>query len=122
MSALLTQTEEAARRPLTPTEIFKITAARETTLARLLMLYISTGLFFMLLPGTFLGGLEPARDQQPPRGELCVANMDSGARSCPNLRLDRNLHLGYRFLFHSQVTSPQLVCIIRGVVIVGFVD
>jgi hypothetical protein len=55
MSALLTQTEEAARRPLTPTEIFKITAARETTLARLLMLYISTGLFFMLLPGTFLG-------------------------------------------------------------------
>src|SRR5208282_5120500 len=55
MSALLTQTEEEARRPLTPTEIFEITAARETTLARLLMLYISTGLFFMLLPGTFLG-------------------------------------------------------------------
>jgi len=55
MSALLTQTEEEAGRPLTPIEIFKITAARETTLARLLMLYISTGLFFMLLPGTFLG-------------------------------------------------------------------
>ena len=55
MSALLTQTEEEAQRPLTPTEISKITAARETTLARLLMLYISTGLFFMLLPGTFLG-------------------------------------------------------------------
>ena len=55
MSALLTQTEEEAGRPLAPTEIFKITAARETTLARLLMLYISTGLFFMLLPGTFLG-------------------------------------------------------------------
>jgi hypothetical protein len=55
MSALLTQTEEEAQRPLTPTEIFKITAARETTLACLLMLYISTGLFFMLLPGTFLG-------------------------------------------------------------------
>ena len=55
MSALLTQTEEEAGRPPMPTEIFKITAARETTLARLLMLYISTGLFFMLLPGTFLG-------------------------------------------------------------------
>jgi len=55
MSALLTQTEEEARRLLTPTEIFKINAARETTLARLLMLYISTGLIFMLLPGTFLG-------------------------------------------------------------------
>jgi hypothetical protein len=55
MSALLTPTEGEFQRPLTPTEIFEITAARETTLARLLMLYISTGLFFMLLPGTFLG-------------------------------------------------------------------
>jgi uncharacterized protein involved in response to NO len=42
-------------RPLTPLEIFDITAAREVTLSRLLMLYISTGLVFMLLPGTFLG-------------------------------------------------------------------
>jgi len=55
MSALLTPTEEEAGRPLTPAEIFRITAAREATRARLLMLYISTGLFFMLLPGTFLG-------------------------------------------------------------------
>ena len=55
MSALLTQTEEEARRPLIPTGMSKVTAARETTLARLLMLYISSGLFFMLLPGTFLG-------------------------------------------------------------------
>jgi len=55
MPALLTQIEEETRTPLSPTEIFKITAARETKLARLLMLYISTGLFFMLLPGTFLG-------------------------------------------------------------------
>jgi hypothetical protein len=55
MSTLLTQTEEEAGRPLTPTEISKITAVRETTLARLLILYISTGLFFMLPPGTFLG-------------------------------------------------------------------
>lgn len=38
MSPLLTQTEEEARRLLTPTQIFKINAARETTLARLLML------------------------------------------------------------------------------------
>jgi uncharacterized protein involved in response to NO len=55
MSALRTQTEEEATRPSTPAEIFKIIAARETTLARLLILYISSGLFFMLLPGTFLG-------------------------------------------------------------------
>ena len=55
MSALLTRIEKEAGRPLTPLQIFDITAARETTLSRLLMLYISTGLLFMLLPGTFLG-------------------------------------------------------------------
>ena len=55
MSALPTRIEREAGRALTPLQIFDITAARETTLSRLLMLYISTGLLFMLLPGTFLG-------------------------------------------------------------------
>ena len=55
MSALPTRIEKEAGRPLTPLQIVDITAARETTLSRLLMLYISTGLLFMLLPGTFLG-------------------------------------------------------------------
>jgi hypothetical protein len=55
MSSLLTQIEEESRSPLVPAEIFRINAARENVLSRLLMLYISTGLFFMLLPGTFLG-------------------------------------------------------------------
>ena len=55
MFALPTRIEREAGRALTPLQIFDITAARETTLSRLLMLYISTGLLFMLLPGTFLG-------------------------------------------------------------------
>ena len=55
MTATLIESEEQVRSPLTPAEVFKITAAREITMARMLMLYISTGLFFMLLPGTFLG-------------------------------------------------------------------
>ena len=55
MSTLATRIEKEAGLPLTPQQIFDITAARETTLSRLLMLYISTGLVFMLLPGTFLG-------------------------------------------------------------------
>ncbi|HEV2117357.1 MAG TPA: hypothetical protein VGR48_15105, partial [Terriglobales bacterium] len=42
-------------RALTPDEIFEITRARENALSRLLMAYISAGLAFMLLPGTFLG-------------------------------------------------------------------
>ncbi len=36
-------------------ESVAITAARELRLSRLLITYIATGLFFMLLPGTFLG-------------------------------------------------------------------
>ena len=55
MSALPTRVEKEAGRPLTTLEIYEITAKRETALSRLLMLYISTGLVFMLLPGTFLG-------------------------------------------------------------------
>ena len=55
MSALPTCIEMEAGRPLTPLQIFDITAAQETTLSRLLMHYIGTGLVFMLLPGTFLG-------------------------------------------------------------------
>jgi hypothetical protein len=55
MAALATRIETQAGRALTPGEIFEITRARETSLSRLLMLYITTGLVFMLLPGTFLG-------------------------------------------------------------------
>jgi len=55
MPALATRIEREAGRPLTPIQIFHISASRETTLSRLLTLYICTGLAFMLLPGTFLG-------------------------------------------------------------------
>jgi uncharacterized protein involved in response to NO len=36
-------------------EIMDAARARETSLSRLLMAFVSSGLFFMLLPGTFLG-------------------------------------------------------------------
>lgn len=55
MSAFPTRVEVQAGRAMTPSEIFKISASREASLSRLLTLYISTGLVFMLLPGTFLG-------------------------------------------------------------------
>src|SRR6185312_4786967 len=38
-----------------PQRIFEITKAREVQLSRMLVAYIAMGLFFMLLPGTFLG-------------------------------------------------------------------
>ena len=55
MSALPTRIEGQTGRSLTAEEIFEITRAREKSLSRLLILYITTGLAFMLLPGTFLG-------------------------------------------------------------------
>ena len=55
MSALPTRIESQANRSLTAGEIFEITRAREKSLSRLLILFITTGLAFMLLPGTFLG-------------------------------------------------------------------
>lgn len=51
----LTRIEAQAGRPLAPEEIFASVSSREKRLSRLLMTYISTGLLFMLLPGTFLG-------------------------------------------------------------------
>ena len=55
MSTLPTRIEREAGRRLEASEIVNITAARERALSRMLMLYIGTGVVFMLLPGTFLG-------------------------------------------------------------------
>ena len=55
MSQLISTIDQGIPGRATPEEIFRINAARETALSRLLMLYIASGLFFMLLPGTFLG-------------------------------------------------------------------
>src|ERR1039458_9054337 len=41
--------------PETPQQVFERTRAREVQLSRLLIFFISGGLLFMLLPGTFLG-------------------------------------------------------------------
>jgi len=40
---------------LSPAQIFALTRAREEALSRLLMAFVTTGLFFMVFPGTFLG-------------------------------------------------------------------
>ena len=55
MPPLVTIIEEEVPRRATAEEIFRTNGAREAALSRLLMLYIGTGLFFMLVPGTFLG-------------------------------------------------------------------
>ena len=47
---------EALERPsLSPAQLFEITRAREEALSRLLMAFVTTGLIFMVFPGTFLG-------------------------------------------------------------------
>jgi hypothetical protein len=55
MNAFPTRIESAAGRQLSPTEIFAISRQHEVGLSRMLTTYISVGLAFMLLPGTFLG-------------------------------------------------------------------
>lgn len=50
-----TQTRKTHGGARTPAEIMEAARARERALSRLLMAYISSGLVFMLLPGTFLG-------------------------------------------------------------------
>jgi hypothetical protein len=55
MATLVTRIESQAGRTMSPEEIVAISSAREQALSRLLVAYISTGLAFMLLPGTFLG-------------------------------------------------------------------
>ncbi len=55
MSVLPTQIEAPIETKTRPAPILGDVAERETQLSRLLMVYIATGLSFMLLPGTFLG-------------------------------------------------------------------
>src|SRR5579883_1508138 len=50
-----TRVEARAGHPMSPHQIFEVTSKREMALSRLLVAYVSAGLVFMLLPGTFLG-------------------------------------------------------------------
>lgn len=54
-AAVPKQTGRSWKAELSPAEIFEIARDRELSLSRLLVAYVSTGIFFMLLPGTFLG-------------------------------------------------------------------
>ncbi len=55
MATFATRIEARLGAQLEPEQIFEVQRQRESKLSRLLMLYIGTGLAFMLLPGTFLG-------------------------------------------------------------------
>jgi len=122
MSALVTRIEREAGRPLTPIEIFNISASRETTLSRLLTLYICTGLAFMLLPGTFLGvwNLIAISSRQSTQTVSSAWIQAHGPR--PDLRLDRNFHSRDRVLLDPQASPPQFVRSICRVHRVGALD
>jgi hypothetical protein len=55
LEASMTTTKSERHSSLAPAQTMEIARAREASLSRLLMAYISSGLIFMLLPGTFLG-------------------------------------------------------------------
>jgi len=47
--------DASKRRALSAAELFELTRAREAASSRLLMAFVTTGLIFMVFPGTFLG-------------------------------------------------------------------
>ncbi len=52
----VTSSDVVQERPsLSPAQLFEITRATEEALSRLLMAFVTTGLIFMVFPGTFLG-------------------------------------------------------------------
>jgi len=53
--------------------------------------------------------MELAGHQQPPRCEFSSGGVGSSPRARADLRLDRNVHLGHRVLFHSQVAAHESV-------------
>src|SRR6516164_5791125 len=55
MAAMISMSPGVRPTERTADEIFEGAKARELQLSRLLMFYISGGLLFMMLPGTFLG-------------------------------------------------------------------
>ncbi len=55
LQAPVTTAKSERHSSLSPAQIMDIARAREASLSRLLMAYVSSGLVFMLLPGTFLG-------------------------------------------------------------------
>jgi uncharacterized protein involved in response to NO len=55
LEAPVISTKRERHSSLSPAQIMEIARAREASLSRLRMAYVSSGLVFMLLPGTFLG-------------------------------------------------------------------
>lgn len=51
----VTSSDVQERPSLSPAQLFEITRATEEALSRLLMAFVTTGLIFMVFPGTFLG-------------------------------------------------------------------
>lgn len=49
------QVGKSRRSSLSPAQVFEIARAREEAFSRLLMAFVTTGLIFMVFPGTFLG-------------------------------------------------------------------
>src|ERR1019366_1087072 len=48
--------------------------------------------------------------------------MDSGTRTCSDLRMDRDVHPGHRLLFDSEVASHESIWAVSRCVVLGVVD
>src|SRR5579872_3066500 len=77
---------------------------------------------FHAVAGDISGCLEPHQHQRPSLGPDGSVIMDSSARACANLRLDRNLHFGDWVLLHPQAAPAEFVRLGGGVRGLGIVD
>jgi len=93
---------------LSPAEVMDIARAKEVCLFRLLMAYISSGLLFMLLPGTFLGVWNLLR----------ISGRESIASVSPAWL---QAH-GHAQVFDSQAAWNYETCIQRGLGMLGDMD
>lgn len=105
-----------------PAEIFARARAHEESLSRLLMAFVTSGLFFMLFPGTFLGVWNLLQIS----GRESVASISpawlQAPRSRPSFRLGGKLYLGNRLLFHSQAAWHRKLDLRHWLDVLGNVD
>ena len=84
--------------------------ARERQKSLMLRAWILSGLFFMALPGTLLGFLEPDGDQCASRSRHTSGRMDGRTRPRSNVWLDRQLHSWHWILFTTRAWAVGPSC------------
>ena len=121
MAALATRIETQAGRPLARGRSSRSPGARETSLSRLLMLYIRPACSSCFSQEPFWASGTCWRSAATAPRIRSLAD-GSGPWPRPDFRLDRHVHLRVRLLFHSQVSPHESIRAMGGMGVLGAVD